>query len=242
MKSNAVKFRRKMVLASIVGAAASVASAAPYVSTATVGSLSARAEFDTAGTNLIVTLTNISAADVLIPADVLTAVFFDISGGPTLTRVSATLAPGSTVLFGPDGGGVVGGEWAYVPDTGVAGLSKYGIGSAGFDIFGPGDMFPGPNLQGPVGPDGLQYGITSAGDNPGTGNAPVTGGFALIKNSVVFVLSGLPQNFDPSQSISNVQFQYGTGLDEPRTPEPSALALLMAGVLYAARRRAGSNA
>ncbi|MBK8913371.1 MAG: PEP-CTERM sorting domain-containing protein [Phycisphaerales bacterium] len=242
MKSNAVKFRRKMVLSALLGAAASVASAAPYVSTATVGSLSARAEFDTAGTNLIVTLSNISAADVLIPSDVLTSVFFDIAGGPTLTRVSANLAPGSTVLFGPDGGGNVGGEWAYVNDTGFAFLSKYGIGSAGLDIFGPGDVFPGPNLQGPVEPDGLQYGITSQGDNPATGNAPVTGGFALIKHSVVFVLSGLPQGFDPSQSISNVQFQYGTSLDQPRTPEPSALALLAVGALYAARRRSASKA
>src|SRR5437764_3840374 len=37
---------------------------------------------------------------------------------------------------------------------------------------------------GPVGPETIEYGITSAGDNPATGNNTVTGIYALIQNQV----------------------------------------------------------
>jgi hypothetical protein len=122
----------------------------------------------------------------------------------------------------------VGGEWGY-----LSGLSanaplgaNQGIASAGYGTgvvdFGPGTRFPGANLQGPNAPNGLQYGILSAGDNPATGNTPVTGGssgnpVALIKNSVIFELGGLPENFDLS-SIGSVSFQYGTSLRDPNVP------------------------
>ena len=202
--------------------------ATPITFSASSGSLAASATFDTSGSNLVVTLTNTSAADVLIPADALTAVFFDITG-PTLTPVSALLTQGSTVLFGPNGGGNVGGEWAYA--SGLSGAphgATAGISSSGFGLFGQ-PNFNGSNLQGPAAVDGLQYGITSAGDNPATGNAAVTGNFALIQNSVVFTLSGL----QTGASISNVSFQYGTALlTEPNLvppaeiPEPGSLALL----------------
>jgi uncharacterized protein (TIGR03382 family) len=107
----------------------------------------------------------------------------------------------------------------------------------GLGIFGNAN-FNGPNLQGPVGVDGLQYGITSAGDNPATGNTPVTGSNALTKDAVVFTLSGLPQNFDVSR-IGNVWFQYGTALSEPQipTPTPGAAAILGLGLAIQSRRR-----
>ncbi len=57
--------------------------------TQTNGSLSASANFNLTGNVLTVTLTNTSAADVLVPTDVLTAVFFN--GNGTLTPVSALL-------------------------------------------------------------------------------------------------------------------------------------------------------
>src|SRR5262249_38071850 len=145
--------------------------------------------------------TNTSDGDVLMPVDVLTAVFFDVSGPAlSLTPTSAVLNGGSTVFFGTtDPGNVVGGEWAYKGGlVGEPAGDHYGISSTGINLFGPGDRFPGNNLQGPDSPDGLQYGITSAGDNPATGNSPVTGDNALIQNSVVFHLSGLPAGFDPS--------------------------------------------
>lgn len=209
-----------------------VAMAAPVTFTGTLGSLASSATFDTSGNNLVVTLTNISTADVLIPSDVLTAVFFD--SGATLTPQSALLNAGSTVFFGSDGGGNVGGEWAYGSGlAGAPGGATQGISSSGFGLFGAGN-FNGPDLEPPAAVDGVQYGITSAGDNPATGNAAVTGNNALIQNSVVFTLSGLPAGFDPFASISHVSFQYGTALTEPNippdVPEPGFYGILMAGL------------
>src|SRR5262245_11188854 len=91
--------------------------------TASSGNLAASANFDLSGNTLTVTLTNTSASDVLVPADVLTAVLFSVSGG-TLSPQSAALAAGSQVFFGPSGSpaGNVGGEWAY----GTGGASPLG--------------------------------------------------------------------------------------------------------------------
>ena len=179
--------------------------------------LAARAEFVYGDGSLQVTLTNTSQEDVLEPNDVLTAVFFNVDPLVTFTRVSAMLASGSEVFFGlTDPGGVVGGEFAF--KTGLSdapGNAVLGLSSSGFDLFGPHDLFPGTDLQEPESPDGLQYGITSAGDDKTTGNTPVTGTNALIKNSVVFQLNYTP---DTPFSIYNVWFQYGTGLTEPSIP------------------------
>lgn len=209
---------------------------------ATVGTRSASASFDTIGTNLVVTLSNISALDAMVPIDVLTGVFFDVAGAPlSLTRVSAIVPMGSVVHFGPtDPGNVVGGEWAY--KGGIAGPrgADYGISSSGLGLFGPGDRFPGNDLQPPASPNGLEYGITTMGDNVATGNTPMTGANALIQHQVVFTLSGLPLGFDPMASISNVSFQYGTALDEPNIPAPAGVVsmLALAGLAQARRRRA----
>ncbi len=134
--------------------------------------LAARAEFTVVGSNLTVLLTNTSSSDVLVPAQILTAVFFN--GNGILTPSSAVLPSGSTVFFDPQGqpsGGIVGGEWAYsgsVSNSSINGMGR-GIGSAGFGIFGAAN-FPGPNLDGNPPVQGLSYGITSAGDNTNTGN------------------------------------------------------------------------
>src|SRR4051812_28042109 len=69
-----------------------------------------------AGQNLLqIVLANTSSYDVTSPTGgggILTAVFFDLSPTTSLTPISASLG-GSTVFFGPTGGGNVGGEWAY---------------------------------------------------------------------------------------------------------------------------------
>jgi hypothetical protein len=194
------------------------------------GNLAASASFSLSGTTLTVTLSNTSMADVLAPADVLTGLFFS-TGTHVLSPVSAIVATGTTVWFGPDGGGNVGGEWAYEKSKGIS--------SSGFGIFGDSN-FNGSELQGPEksnAVDGVQYGITSAGDNSTTGNKAVTETNALIHNVVVFTLS-TPSNFLLSDiDVTGVSFQYGTGLSEPNfpgvlqdhttpTPIPGALILL----------------
>jgi hypothetical protein len=215
------------------------ANATPISISFTSGGYGATAQFAQSGGNLIVTLTNTGTAEAMVPSDILTSVYFDISGSPSLSRVSATVPLGNEVYeigsgnLETPGDRVVGGEWAY--------LLPPGISSTRLGIFGPGDLFPGPNLQGPASPDGVQLGITSAGDNLTTGNGGLSGQW-LIKNSAVFTLGGYSGN--PFADISHVVFQYGTALDEPQfngnVPEPSTLVLVLigtAGTVWYGRRR-----
>ncbi|WP_183353504.1 XDD4 family exosortase-dependent surface protein [Geomonas silvestris] len=208
--------------------------ATTFTATDTFGR-SAEAIFSVSGTNLQVTLANTSNADVMDPTFVLTALFF--SGANGLTPISALLPTGTVVFNGPSNGGNVGGEWAYgsgfttAPHGATAGISSSGLSPSG--LFGQ-PNFNGPNLGGPKSLDGLQYGITSAGDvfsTPGVGDLANN---ALIKNSVVFTLGGLAANFDIN-SISNVSFQYGTDIANANitppqgptpVPEPGTLLLL----------------
>ena len=226
----------------------------PVTYNMTNGTRSASAEFARSGANLIVTLTNTSTADATVPTDILTGVFFEIAGNPLLARTSAIIPLGSAVLVGGTGvdvtpvDRVVGGEWAYLNNLSQVPLANSGISSSGLGIFGPHDRFPGPNLQGPASPAGVQFGITSALDNLLTGNGGLSGEY-LIKSSVVFTLAGY--SGEPDADISHVLFQYGTALDEPRltghTPEPSSLVMLAFGIGGLAafryrRRKAGSRA
>ncbi len=226
--------------------------ASPITFTGTSGDLSATAEFKVQGSDLIVTLTNTSAADVTNPSQVLTALFFDVAGNPVLTPLNAVLAPGSTVINGPtpstnpspDG---VGGEWGLAGGLSGAPLgANYGISSSGLGLFGdanfPGNNLQGPNANPPYDPtkkqlDGVQYGITSAGDNPATGNGGIAGQ-GLIKNAVVFTIGGFSGN--PALDISNVSFQYGTSLTEPNIPSvPEVTTILLALAGFGGTGRAG---
>jgi len=218
----------------------------------TNGNLNASVTFEQVGTNLVVTLTNTSTNDVLTQPSILTSVFFTLAGDPTLSRISAQLGFGSIVLFDtPPAGGVVGGEWAYVNHlVGAPFGTDEGISSAGFSLFGSGDLFPGANLDGPASPNGVNYGITSAGDDPLTGQSAVTGPNPLIQNSVVFTLAFNTNYVLTAESISQLNFQYGTALTptdpniEIVVPEPGSLTLAAAGILLlvmVSRKRAPSR-
>jgi hypothetical protein len=138
---------------------------------------------------------------VLVPADILTALFFDIAGVGDLfaasSAKSALLGSGSVIYYDTDGasgvpgsttcdaagttscivnGGDVGGEWAY--KSGLAGAPQgatEGISSAGFGLFGSSDLIGIVGLAPPPSPDGPNYGILSAGDDTTTGNSGVMG-------------------------------------------------------------------
>jgi hypothetical protein len=202
------------------------------------GDLSASATFDVLGGGILkITLTNTSTADVSDPAQVLTALFFTID--QTLTPVSAVLGAESRVWYDdPPPSGNVGGEWAYASGlSGAPGGATQGISSSGFGLFGNAN-FQGDNLDDPVDVDGLNYGITSSGDDLLTGNAAVTGGnppnyknrFPLIQDTVIFTLSGLDPDFVASaDTITNISFQYGTSLSDTNVPVPEPGSMLLFG-------------
>ncbi|MGH7178189.1 MAG: XDD4 family exosortase-dependent surface protein [Tepidisphaeraceae bacterium] len=223
-------------------------SPAAVIFSSTSGSLAAQAQLvvsgSGAGRQLKITLSNTSTNDVLVPADVLTALFFNVVGGTfSFTPVSGALDGGSSVVFEapPFGGSDIGGEWVY--EEGLIGVYANnptvdrGVSTAGFAIFGPSGVFPGPDRNSQVAPDGLDYGLLSAGDNTATGNTPVTGGNPLIQSSVVLVLS-VPAAFDESNiDPTNFNFQYGTALSEPfHPPEPTVMGPLGLACLMCLRR------
>ena len=74
------------------------------------GSLSASAEFTVVGGNLIVDLKNMAVGDVWDPASILTGIFFDIGGDPTLKPLTATICAGCTVTTGSTDLGGANGE------------------------------------------------------------------------------------------------------------------------------------
>ena len=208
--------------------------------------ISASADFTINGNALTIILTNTALADNTtggdpqdVPGNTLTGVFFDLTGNPSLTAGSATIAAGSMVQgvqcsIGPCDGTTtdVGGEFRY--DAGAfPGGADRGVAGAGY--IGGAANFPGAlNLDGEAAVNGINFGIISADPSflPNGGLASVP----LIKNSVTFVLtgvSGLTEN-----DISKVSFQYGTSITEPRlppskTPEPGTLLLLGGGLAAA---------
>ncbi len=225
----------------------------------TWGNLEAQVTFSQDGSDLVVTLENISTFDVLNPTDVLTGVFFNISGA-TLMPVRAALADGSTIAFpeaanldqdpaaplgvvgdGLDSAGEFGGEWGYRsgldPNLVFTGathvISAVGLG----DIVGPYDVFPGDNLyedlDPPGAPDGLNYGILSLGDDWDSvdpqGTPNVTGTEPLIWYGATFTLSGLGN--DPFDLENNISaITFNYGTDLNVIPAPGAVFLGLAGL------------
>lgn len=220
-----------------LGMAPSVANAAIDF-TGSSGSLAAKVTFDVLpGSFLQVTLTNTSSFKSLVPADILTGVFF--SGLPSLTNGgagdTAVVGAGGTVIqVGNNNPGLttlaslptiggkynVGGEWAFNTVGGLPGSATKGFSSSGLGVFG-GANLNGPDLQSPTALDGMQYGIVSASTNDGDGNGGMDS-HALIRNSVVFTMSNYTGGAAGLSSIGNLSFQYGTNLSEPNIRSSSS--------------------
>jgi hypothetical protein len=189
-------------------------------------------------TDLVITLTNTADYKPNDPPDMLTAVFFTLAGDPTLTKVSDVLGAGCCAVESGTNLTVTGGggSWAYA--AGLCGAprnAKEGISSAGFSWFGPRNLFPGTALPGDkCPPDGVGGGLTTVVDDGSKYNGGLKG-LPFIKDSAVFTLSCVPASFTLPK-ISNVSFGYGSFPDQViaamQVPEPSAIALTGAGLLF----------
>jgi hypothetical protein len=198
--------------------------------------LSASATFDIVGGNLLVTLTNTSGVDINEPAQVLHALFFDIASNPALTYTSANICATCTFVGTVSGSGTnVGAEWAFKQNaSGLGGgvTQDYGLSSAGYGIFGPGDVLSGAPDRGgaTTPPNGGDFGLLSAGYSPTGDNGGITNNQPYIKNSATFSLGAYNGSL---ASISNIRFQYGTALTDPSltpaVPEPATWALMLLG-------------
>jgi hypothetical protein len=201
--------------------------------------LAAEVTFQDVGSNLQITLTNLSTDPMNSPpssqSDALMAVYFNGIGAPT--GGSGALGAGSTFFDGTTGsttGSVnsywgysssASGNWTYQPTAGSLTLHQ-GVSASGLTNFG--QSFDGTNLDG------------SAGGLVGPDATPVLsdglGSRIYIKNSVVITLYN--DQFDPN--TTEVLFQYGTSDSEPQiigtpvgpptvgsggVPEPASLAV-----------------
>ena len=236
----------KTVLQGLVALAILIVSSTAHglTYTATNKTLSASATFTVSDLKLVITLSNTSSNDPSTSAQILTGIYFTLAGDPALTPTSALLGP-DTVIKGRPGisgpGMNVGGEWAY--RSGLSGLphgANEGISSTSLKKFTQHFRFPGPNLQGPAAPSGVQYGVTTAFDTMGNDKGSLKHQ-QFVENTVIFTLGGLPTNFTLAD-ISNVSFQYGTSLKDADVtgqspgeviPEPNTVALVVAGLLVA---------
>ena len=223
---------------------------------------------------MTLTLTNTALCDVQYQATILTAVFFNVTAGDTAWTPLAAYIPTGSKLYDISGNPLPAGDpnsdicGTYnTPTSGcVAGVGKeytfktglnqyggsFGLSTAGLNIFGPFDLFPGGSCTTPnntdcrqlnqgywtPNPDGIGYGLLSQGDNTLTTVNGVSK--PLIKYQANFLFG----NVATLPIINNIVFQYGTALSDyhyictnlncnppPVIPEPSSLLLLGSGLL-----------
>jgi hypothetical protein len=223
------------------GATRSEADPLPATFTGSSGTLSASATFTPYGSgDLSVTLANTDAKTSIDNGQVLFAVFFDLTGNTVLNPLSATVPAGSSVLDqASDDTTVVGQHWNYTTSTsgltnGSIHLTEHqvirGVGFSFTNTQNP-DTGDSGNFASPgIKLDGGSWGIVGPHYSTGDGKPPE------VKSSIVFDLSGLPTG----AQVSNVRFQWGTGLDEsssvgtnngpndtPPVPEPTGVAALL---------------
>jgi hypothetical protein len=219
--------------------------------------------------NLIVTVTNATpytSGWTIDRTDLMTAFFFNITGTPGLTFLSAKLATGSSFIQGSPPpastnllvtsplGSTFQDGWEYKSGAAVSShvsTAFYGVGTTGLNVF------DGSVVQSPH--NNADYAMAPASYPGGHANNSDLNQMVLAVNSIVFTFSGLGPTFDET-TISNARFQFGTDLSEsslsaptgshvlpffaPSVPEPSTLAIAGFGALgllgYGVRRRLAS--
>jgi len=189
------------------------------------GQLEAEAIFTLVNANTLqITLENIDPRPAETNADLLSGLFFNVTGSPTLLTTAAVVAPGSSIVdspFTPTGsntgtgpGTDVAVEWAYKEGaiSGFSGLN-YGFASAGLGgAFGSGDVIESGarwGAQGGSAPNGLDFSLlpTSNTAPPSCGSGCDNQG-PFVQYAVVFTLTGFTGH--SLNDIYGVAFQYGT--------------------------------
>ena len=221
----------------IVCAFITASSNADYVASWTDGTLGAEASFTITGTTLTVELTNTSVGTTAAPAELLTSVYFNISGEPTLSNFTADgdlwlahrYAPDEDIanisLVQPPGApllGMQGAGWLFVDyRTSVGGPGatpempySYAIGTAGNNDLTPYNI---PGMDGP------ETGIF-VGDDISTQNLD---GYYLVKDMMTFTFT-IPSGITESM-IGPVAFGWGTAPDR-FVPLPGTILLGLLGL------------
>jgi hypothetical protein len=203
----------KIIAVVILGLVAAPAQAVVYSGSGGVGSsLQATAEFSFDGVGgLVIVLTNTdnhiysgtNGGNALVPSSLLTGLFFNFAGNPTLVPISAT----TTTVNVTD---AIGKYWRYDSLSPPAlGTFSQAIRSAGFGVGGgpTGNFAPSPVQLG-----GFDGGIAPANYTPGEGVGQIPNTL-LAQNSVTFHLAGLGKL--TASDLTDVRFQWGTSLTEP---------------------------
>ncbi len=210
--------------------------ATPLAVSGSSGTQSFSAVFENIGNGMLqITLTNTGQTPPSDESGVIGALFFNLSGNPTLTPVSMSLGAGSSIV---NGSGDPSANWRY--DTGISGPggATQGVSAAGLGIFGSrGNFCSGANCGNLL--HGIDWGLVDASYIAGSGNSSISGQ-PLIQDTAIFVLSGVSSDFNPSTDISNVSTNYTatltgsftiTATDPPAVPEPSPYFLLGGGMI-----------
>lgn len=225
-------------MAGILGILFALSMAAFITFTGSSGLLAASATFTVAGGFLEILLVNTAAVPTAVNGEVLTGIFFDVTGSPALAKSSAST---TGTILGPTGGQSFDQQWAFKVGGGPR---TYGIGAVGFGVFGGADAFTtgGSSFPGSPG-NGVEWGLVATGSTL----AGIAGALEpFVINSGKFKLSGASGLSE--SAITNVRFQYGSSLTETsfpgtgcvagapgcpteeRVPEPGTYALLGAGL------------
>lgn len=234
-----MQFKRLAVIAASIASCSMPTWAAISFTATGTGGRNATASFDVVSGQLKVTLTNNATAGSgttgsWVPVDILSGLFFNISGGTSGVSATDAFSPSRVSEFTTGGaetivyaagspGRDIGSEWAAktgpISDgsTTVAGVNV-GLSSAGLGgTFGTGNIIgndaDGTDIEGIGGtpPDGLAYSIIGGSASTYANNGGVAGR-SLVKGTATFLFN-VPLGFTLSQ-INYVVFNYGTALGE----------------------------
>ena len=212
-----------------------------------------------AGTDLYITLSNITSQDLKAPGEILTSFFWNIknSSGAYVADWTGTsaLMKSSSPSFDSDlknmntgasvpqpAGDNIGGEWVYRNSNTTDGLGagsvftglRSGVSTTGLGgTFGSGDPLfcAACNLDGEgFNTSGIKYGITSLSDTPVNNGSDSLQ--PMVQDTIRFKLhSNNNSNFDLTADGSLIgAFQYGTRLSEPRFYTPEPSMLALLGL------------